>query len=511
MPRGRGGSTFEATSLEREGLGDTSIAPEELKCEMMRNVLASYNGSLGFPLSEAPPAIPPVSAGLSLSASNPIVKNCGIGQDSVKELHLFAGCGGGILGGHLLGHRVVGAVELSPKAREVLKKRQDEGILPEFPLFGDICSFDGREMRGSVDIVCGGFPCQDISAMGSGDGISGARSGLWKEMARVIEEVEPKFVFVENSPLLLQRGMEVVVGDLISCGYDIAWGILGAGDLGAPHKRNRCWILASKDGSGGVLRGGGDGLTNHEGGKEIWGVDRPKGVKEIHEKGGVKDTDRIKACGNGQVPIVAAAAWVVLSSLLGDRKGSIHAQTESFFKFVKGGGAWKTHNWLWEEDLSPDRINFPKFGVVRNGIVFDVVGLSNRTTNHVLSMPTPTASDHKRTPIKKEYANRVLTEAVPDDLAKWVVRQSELDYARLNPEFWEWAMGWPQNWTSLDKMDTGSFREWENKNKTAFGLPNADVLPSVLAGVNNCMKGGGFHAGKGVLSPEFHPPHEGHI
>ena len=162
----------------------------------------------------------------------------------MNELHLFAGAGGGILGGMLLGHTPVCAVEIEEYPRRVLLQRQRDGILPRFPIWDDIQTFDGKPWRGRVDVVCGGFPCQDISAAGRGAGIEGARSGLWGEMARVIGEIQPRFVFVENSPLLVGRGLAVVLGDLAEMGYDARWCVLGADDAGAPHRRKRIWLLA---------------------------------------------------------------------------------------------------------------------------------------------------------------------------------------------------------------------------------------------------------------------------
>jgi len=162
----------------------------------------------------------------------------------MNELALFAGSGGGILGGHLLGWRTVCAVERDAYSAQVLAQRQNDGALETFPIWSDVCSFDGRPWRGLVDVVSGGFPCQDISAAGNGAGIDGTRSGLWSEMARIIGEVRPKVVFVENSPLLVGRGLAVVLGDLAEMGYDAQWCIVSASDVGAPHQRERCWVVA---------------------------------------------------------------------------------------------------------------------------------------------------------------------------------------------------------------------------------------------------------------------------
>jgi len=161
----------------------------------------------------------------------------------MNELSLFAGAGGGILGGKLLGWNTVGAVEIEKYPKKVLLQRQKDGILSHFPIWDDITTFDGRPWKGCIDIVSGGFPCQDISAAGKGAGIDGERSGLWGEMARVIDEVRPQFAFMENSPMLTSRGLGRVLGDLAEMGYNARWCVLGADDAGAPHRRKRIWIL----------------------------------------------------------------------------------------------------------------------------------------------------------------------------------------------------------------------------------------------------------------------------
>jgi DNA (cytosine-5)-methyltransferase 1 len=165
----------------------------------------------------------------------------------MNELALFAGAGGGILGGELLGWRTVCAVEWEPYPASVLCARQNDGLLPPFPIWDDIQTFDGNPWRGIVDVVSGGFPCTDISAAGKGAGIDGEASGMWREMARVICEVRPRFVFVENSPMLTSRGLGRVLGDLATMGFDARWGVLGAADIGAPHQRDRIWIVANSN------------------------------------------------------------------------------------------------------------------------------------------------------------------------------------------------------------------------------------------------------------------------
>lgn len=162
----------------------------------------------------------------------------------MNELHLFAGIGGGILGGMLSGHVPVCAVELDEHCRQVLLQRQRDGILPWFPVWDDVRTFDGHPYHGRVDVVCGGFPCTDISPAGNRAGLEGKESGLWKEMARIVGEVRPHFVFVENSGDLAVRGLDGVLGDLAALGFDAEWDVFRADQVGAPHRRQRTWIVA---------------------------------------------------------------------------------------------------------------------------------------------------------------------------------------------------------------------------------------------------------------------------
>jgi DNA (cytosine-5)-methyltransferase 1 len=239
-------------------------------------------------------------------------------DEGLRELALFAGAGGGILGGHLLGWRTVCAVEIEPYPASVLCARQNDGILPPFPIWDDVCTFDGRPWRGLVDVVSGGFPCQDISSAGKGDGITGERSGLWSQMARIIREVGPQFVFVENSPVLTSRGLGVVLGDLASMGYDARWGVLGAEHAGSIHRRHRIWILANpkrhkQPWEESCLR------TPRRMGRELKSMEGNRDWKSIlrhfrrMDDGMARTVDRTDAIRNGQVPAVAKLAWETLS------------------------------------------------------------------------------------------------------------------------------------------------------------------------------------------------------
>ena len=293
----------------------------------------------------------------------------------MNELALFAGAGGGILGGKLLGWRTICAVEWEAYPASVLVARQNDRILDSFPIWDDIRTFDGKPWRGIVNVVSGGIPCQDISISGKGDGLEGERSSMWYEMARVVGEVRPRFVFVENSPVLTIRGGVRVIADLTKMGYDCKWTVMGAADVGAPHQRDRIWILATDSNSihdalrgdcsdneealakrrvhfGGSLSDSGQGCTqaSREGpsisdtkrqhGQQRYSsrMDTHKKVRTssaIHSKsslagldrenwqtepkvdrvanGVANGMDRLKAVGNAQVPLCAATAWRILN------------------------------------------------------------------------------------------------------------------------------------------------------------------------------------------------------
>ncbi len=301
------------------------------------------------------------------------------------ELALFAGAGGGILAGHLLGWKCIGAVENNPYCAGVLLRRQNEGHIPPFPIWDDVRTFTKRnrqvkpyiqELRRLRDslVISGGFPCQDISVSGNGEGLDGERSRLWFEFARIIGEIRPAYCFVENSPALTKRGIHRVLGSLAEIGYNAAWGVLGAVSVGGNHLRYRIWICACAGGQHrqaksktGVdlerkvldgcewkknsvghpaLRGNVSYTVGSGTQAERLSIQFQKGrpqVENVHpfrqskvpgvgnrkitwwqaEPGldrmvdGVANwMDRIRAIGNGQVPGVAAEAWRQLSKRL---------------------------------------------------------------------------------------------------------------------------------------------------------------------------------------------------
>lgn len=241
----------------------------------------------------------------------------------MNELALFAGVGGGILGGKLLGWKTVYAVEISAYCRRVLLQRQDDGCLEPFPVWDDIRTFNGLPWRGLVDVISGGFPCQDISDAGDKAGIDGERSGLWSEMVRIIREVRSRYVFVENVAALLDRGIGRVLGDLAEMGYDAVYGVLGTSDTEGTHHRKRVWILAyakGLDDAAAVGKKGAQrspqafqfrGAASAALSRAYWSAHQPVMVGlDDALPGGLEQ--RVRAIGNGQDPIVAASAYIAL-------------------------------------------------------------------------------------------------------------------------------------------------------------------------------------------------------
>jgi DNA (cytosine-5)-methyltransferase 1 len=240
----------------------------------------------------------------------------------MRTLDCFSGLGGGIIASKILGHRIVCAIETNQYCQDILVHHQNAGDLEPFPIWDDIATFNGKEWKGSIDLVQGGFPCQDISAAGNKIGISGQRSGLWKEMFRIICEVRPCYVFVENVADLLIRGVHVVLADLSAAGFDAEWSVLSASSVGAGHKRNRLWILAKSK----IVPHTIDLRCRRLLGqktiqRDFWNrqqTDEPDVACEYH--GIPNRLDAYRGFGNAQVPLCAAMAFSLLYQRLNGKR-----------------------------------------------------------------------------------------------------------------------------------------------------------------------------------------------
>ena len=235
----------------------------------------------------------------------------------MNVLDLFSGIGGFSLGLERAGMRTVAFCEIDPFCQRVLAKHW-----PAVPCYPDIRGITAERLAANaatgdirIDVICGGFPCQDISEAGKLGGIEAERSGLWSEYARLIREIRPRYVIVENVADLLIRGIERVLGDLAEIGFDAWWGCLRACDLGAPHIRDRVWIVAYPQGSEAGRAAARDCHRQFAAARTYQGAQAGRrasdfGGKDWHPEpricrvdDGIKaNVDRVGACGNAVVP-----------------------------------------------------------------------------------------------------------------------------------------------------------------------------------------------------------------
>ena len=267
---------------------------------------------------------------------------------------LFTGIGGIDLGFEWAGIETKWQVEIDDYCQELLSVR-----FPHTEKFTDVRKVGSHNLE-KVDIISGGFPCQDISVAGKGAGIEGERSGLWTELHRVISELRPRFAFIENVPMLTIRGETRVIADLAEIGYDAEWQIVGADDVGAWHRRKRIWIVAypksresgeqeARDGWKGSGRGskevpdpGSKRLEGYRGYKEL-GVSRQapnvtseRSREEIKSYWAVepnvgrvahgipKRVDRLKGIGNAVVPHIPYIIGKRLKELCQENQAEKH-------------------------------------------------------------------------------------------------------------------------------------------------------------------------------------------
>jgi DNA (cytosine-5)-methyltransferase 1 len=161
----------------------------------------------------------------------------------MNVLDLFSGIGGFSLGLERVGMKTVAFCEVDKKCQKVLQKHW-----PDVPIFDDVSNLTGEEIgkriEETIDVIVGGFPCQDISVAGAGEGLEGKRSGLWSEFHRLIKEIKPQYAIIENVSALRSRGLDQVLRSLSEIGYDAEWNCIPASAFGAPHRRDRIWIMA---------------------------------------------------------------------------------------------------------------------------------------------------------------------------------------------------------------------------------------------------------------------------
>ena len=283
----------------------------------------------------------------------------------MRTCHLFAGAGGGLLADLILGHTPIVAVEWDRYACKVLRERAADGWFPGLHVWeGDVRLFDPSEYAGQVDCIHAGFPCTDISTAGKQAGVGPeTRSGLYREVLRIAGVVRPQYLFLENVAAIVNNGLGTVLADLAYLGYVGQWKTLRASDCGATHERDRWWgLFSNTDCQQYAMRGNG---ADYEKALAEWqyvagGSQRDCGprcsevagqgacdaantdstrceegriserVQQKHARhsgnawwqtipdvprvanGLANQSHRLKAIGNGQVPLQAAVAWKIL-------------------------------------------------------------------------------------------------------------------------------------------------------------------------------------------------------
>lgn len=355
----------------------------------------------------------------------------------MNGLALFAGAGGLELGlGLAADHKVVCYVEREAYAAAILAARMEDGSLDEAPVWDDVTTFDGRFLRGIVEIVSGGFPCQDVSNAGKREGLVSEgddknRSGLWSEYARIVREVRPRFVFVENVSALVVRGLDRVLADLHALGFDAEWDLFRASDVGAPHRRERIFILA---------------------------IDRDRPLEHA-------EVARLEGGGKG---------------LSGPRRGEGRVVEESLPDADGGGIRILTER---DEQRSAERGDAVAFDV--GARVADADGIDE---------PQEHQGDERK---PGERAARRRREFQPAGLGAGggALRGSDASGAGaregsparhgrpgrqglaglvLNPQFVEALMGWPIGWTDCAPLATESFRSWQRVHSEFFSGGSCD-------------------------------------
>lgn len=215
--------------------------------------------------------------------------------------------------------------EIDRYCRGVLLSRQASEDLESAPIWDDVRSFDGKPFNGCAEIITAGFPCQDISVGGRGEGLEGESSGLFFEVMRIVDEVRPRFVFLENVPAITLRGLGEVATELTRRRYDCRWTMLSAATVGAPHKRRR-WFLLAHAASIRVEECGTAGEQEscipsreklsgrYDAGQRaaLWPFE-PSVARLVH--GAPCRVDRVRALGNAVVPEQARIAFMELAGL----------------------------------------------------------------------------------------------------------------------------------------------------------------------------------------------------
>jgi len=378
----------------------------------------------------------------------------------LTELALFAGAGGGLISSHyFLNHKIIGAVEYEPYCQQVLMQRQADGLLNQFPIFGDINDFISQGYaklyQEHCDLITAGFPCQPFSVAGKSKGKDDPRN-MWPQTIECIRQVQPEFIFLENVPgLLVHDYCKQIFGEIAEAGYSFKWTVLGASDVGCLHHRKRLWIFGWKAKNPGRV-------LFFE--RKLWEAcaSPTSSVWRTPEcsKGGTVSQEVLDEMGNGnmkrqsgslrQLRLQDQVLWPTPKRQNANGPG-IHGQ---------GGTDLQTSVRYWPTPRAGNPGSRP------NGKGGKVLAEEVRKM-----FPTPTAQDFKRRgPNSKQQGLSNIADMFPSpksrdwkdgtsegtqnrhspDLGK-IVGQSKVMGA-LNPDWVEWLQNWPLCWSSLKPL-----------------------------------------------------------
>jgi site-specific DNA-cytosine methylase len=378
-----------------------------------------------------------------------------------RSLDLFSGVGG-------ITHALNGIAEpvayceIDRYCQTVLKKHMERGTLSKAPLFEDVRKLNADALNlKQVDMIVGGWPCQDLSNLGLRKGLGGARSGLISEVFRLTDELKPKMLFLENVPPVLSNGLSTIIEEFAhKRGYEMRWAIIPASAVGAPHLRKRWYCLLIKPGTRLTF----NGLTKSY--KPFnWRKEKYPRMLVPHDKVERKQANmRANMLGNSVVPDAVRAAFICLASGFrvppGEASFAVDTLTisppDSAFLDMHRNDAPSLPAWGTVEQPSKTVLackSVPNMRKPKANLVLDPKKFSGTPTGNVTArvFTEPIMTDAWSTPRRTSHVSYVLTGRTWRDLptqARFEVNTpDELRQGMVHPRFLEWLMGYPMDWS----------------------------------------------------------------
>jgi site-specific DNA-cytosine methylase len=388
----------------------------------------------------------------------------------LRSLDLFSGVGG--ITRALAGFaEPVAYCEIDKSCQIVMNKLMNKNLLPRAPIFNDVCTLRAKDLpTRHIDMIVGGWPCQDISNFGLGEGLAGERSGLISEVFRLTDELKPKLVFLENVPPVLSNGLDTIIKEFVhKRGYELRWAVIPASTVGAPHLRKRWFGLLVKKG----WRYEWDSLSPYIPFEKRWDKERyPRMLLPSTKLERRNAHLRAAMMGNSVVPDAVRAAFLTLVS-------GFYLNPAMFGVFNLSPPTFKLHNPLvdnvevFKDITNNKKAELPAWAVVTpNKHIFKLITVpklrkpkitltfDSRKFKHAASkvvtaeiLRKPVHATAWSTPRKTSNVSYVLTTRTWRDLptqARFEVNTpNNLRPGIVNPLFVEWLMGYPKDWTKL--------------------------------------------------------------